>query len=382
MGGLRARKALILAKTESSYSVDPSAAGVDAFQVSNLSVDPLTGSTVERDYIKPYFGQAERLMSEIYSKISFEVEAAGHGAYVVGAMPKLDRLLKACAMSGTQGTQVITSITRSGTTATATIGAHAYPVGAKIAISGCVQPEYNITATIIAKTGTTFDFTVSGSPASPATGSPIMNTAYSYAPITDNISSLYFVFNVDGTQQKLAGARGTVSLDLSVKNIPKFKFEFTGLNVNPPVDAAAATPDFTAFTIPQVANTQNTTNYSLLGYAGVLESLSLGWNNEHSYITLIGQESVEILNRKISGQISILAPTMAQKDYFSAVKNQTTGALTLTHGSTPGNIVDISCPRVMLDSPKYKEANGLMMLTAGIAVMPTSGNDEIAINFK
>jgi hypothetical protein len=36
----------------------------------------------------------------------------------------------------------------------------------------------------------------------------------------------------------------------------------------------------------------------------------------------------------------------------------------------------------MLDSPKYKEANGVMMLTANIAVLPVTGNDEIAINFK
>lgn len=381
MGGLRARKALILAKTEVTYGVDPTAAGADAFQVSNLVVSPFEASTVERDNVKPFFGQSERLMAELFSKVSFDIELAGHAANVVGAMPKLDRLLKACGMSGSQSTIAISSITRSGSVATATIGAHNYKVGTKVSISGASQSEYNGIVTITAKTSTTFDYAVTGTPTTPATGSPVMKSVYSYAPISDAISSLNFVYNIDGVQHKVGGAKGTVSLDLSVKNIPKLKFEFTGLNLAP-ADVAQATPDFTDFTIPQVANTQNTTNYSLLSYAGILESLNLGFNNVVNYITLIGSEYVEILDRKVSGSISIQAPTMAQKDYFSAAKNQTTGALTVTHGSEPGNIVDISCPRVMLDSPKYKEANGVMMLTANIAVLPVAGNDEIVINFK
>lgn len=380
---LRARKALILAKTESVYGTDPVPAGIDAFQVSNLVVSPMEASVQERDIIKPFFGQAERLMSEIFSKISFDIELAGHAANVVGTQPKIDRFLKAVGLSGAQETIAVTGITRSGTTATATIGAETsrIKVGSKVFLSGAGETEYNGIQTVTAKGATTFNFEVSGSPTSPATGTILMRSAYKYLPISDAISSLTFYYNLDGVLHKLTGAKGTMSLDLSVKTIPKLKFEFTALN-NAGSDVAQPTPDFTDFTIPQVANTQNTTSYALLGYSGALESLNLALNNVVNYITLIGKEYVDILDRKVAGSISFEAPTMAEKDYFTAAKDQATGALTLVHGSEPGNKVDINCGRVMLDSPKYKEANGVMMLTANIAVLPDVGNDELEISFK
>jgi hypothetical protein len=66
------------------------------------------------------------------------------------------------------------TITRSGSTATATmLPAQPFSVGASFAISGATQPEYNGTFTVTAVTATTFSFTVSGTPASPATGAPV-----------------------------------------------------------------------------------------------------------------------------------------------------------------------------------------------------------------
>lgn len=65
----------------------------------------------------------------------------------------------------------VTSITRSGSTATVTTSsAHGLSSGAEIAIIGANQSEYNIPATISNVTPTTFDYTVSGTPTTPATG--------------------------------------------------------------------------------------------------------------------------------------------------------------------------------------------------------------------
>ncbi len=73
---------------------------------------------------------------------------------------------------------VLVSITRSGSTATATLNAvdasNAYAVGQSVYISGATQPEYNGTFTVAsssgASSGGTITFTVSGTPATPATG--------------------------------------------------------------------------------------------------------------------------------------------------------------------------------------------------------------------
>lgn len=74
------------------------------------------------------------------------------------------------------GTESVTSITRSGSTATATASVnHGYKVGDMVIITGAGQTEYNGLQTITAKSCTTFDFTVSGTPASPATGTITAN---------------------------------------------------------------------------------------------------------------------------------------------------------------------------------------------------------------
>jgi len=67
---------------------------------------------------------------------------------------------------------VVDSITRSGATATVTIGGgHNYETNNQVTIAGAVQSEYNGVKTITVTGATTFTYTVSGSPASPATTS-------------------------------------------------------------------------------------------------------------------------------------------------------------------------------------------------------------------
>jgi hypothetical protein len=64
------------------------------------------------------------------------------------------------------------TITRNGTTATFTAAGHGYRDGDVVGISGAAQPEYNGTFTILNVSANTFDYTVTGSPATPATAAP------------------------------------------------------------------------------------------------------------------------------------------------------------------------------------------------------------------
>lgn len=68
-------------------------------------------------------------------------------------------------------TEAITSITRSGTLATATTDSnHNLATGQEITIAGAVETEYNGLVTIIVTVLDEFKYTVSGSPSTPATG--------------------------------------------------------------------------------------------------------------------------------------------------------------------------------------------------------------------
>lgn len=75
----------------------------------------------------------------------------------------------------------VTSITRSGTTATVTITAHGYSTGQNITIAGATQTAYNGTFIITVLTANTFTYQVSGAPATPATGTKTAQDAIGQA---------------------------------------------------------------------------------------------------------------------------------------------------------------------------------------------------------
>jgi hypothetical protein len=66
---------------------------------------------------------------------------------------------------------VVVTITRSSTTATVTQVGHLYSTGDSVNISGATQTQYNGTFTITVLTANTYSYAVTGSPATPATGS-------------------------------------------------------------------------------------------------------------------------------------------------------------------------------------------------------------------
>ena len=67
-------------------------------------------------------------------------------------------------------TKAVSAITRSGTTATATCTGHGYAVNDWVQISGANQPEYDGIFVITSVTANTFSYTITGTPASSATG--------------------------------------------------------------------------------------------------------------------------------------------------------------------------------------------------------------------
>lgn len=377
---LLTRKRTVLAKIESSYGVDPTPTGsANAILCKNLNINPIQAELVSRDLIRPYFGNSEQLLAQTFVQIDFEVEFVGPG--VVAKTPGFDSLLRACAFTKAINTGAIASITRSGSVATATRNAHGYLLGDKVIISGATETEYNGEFTITAVTTNTFNYAVTGTPATPATGTPVVNTSIVYSPVSSSLESATLYYNVDGVLHKITGARGTFDVNLAVKTIPTFKFTMTGLFTSP-TDTAAPSVNFSTFAVPQIANTQNTPSYSLYGFsASGLESGSFQVANDVQYITLIGRESVEIIDRRPAGTLVFEAPTITAKDFFTIVKNSELGALTINHGSKNGFKVAISAPSVLLGNPTYQDSNGVQMLSAPYTINPVSGNDEVTFTF-
>lgn len=88
--------------------------------------------------------------------------------------------------------QAVASITRAGSTATVTLNSHGYANGAEVTITGAVEPEYNGSYIISNVTTNTFDYTVTGTPATPATGTIYAQTGKP-ALVWDGASSVTVV---------------------------------------------------------------------------------------------------------------------------------------------------------------------------------------------
>jgi hypothetical protein len=127
----------------------------------------------------------------------------------------------------------ITSISRASSTATVTTtAAHNLPNGSTVTISGATQTEYNVTTTITVTGTTTFTYTVSGTPATPATGTPVYAyTSVLFGPFAISSSSAVGnVATVTLPANSLPGASVTINKVEYQTNAPAFSDLFAEHN--------------------------------------------------------------------------------------------------------------------------------------------------------
>lgn len=98
----------IFFKGEADYGVDPTPTGLlDWVEASNVSLTSFEAETVDRGVEQPYLGNTGKLITSIWSKLSFEVPLAGSG--VAGTAPKCNKLFMPCGFAET--VVAVTSVT-------------------------------------------------------------------------------------------------------------------------------------------------------------------------------------------------------------------------------------------------------------------------------
>jgi len=208
----------------------------------------------------------------------------------------------------------------------------------------------------------------------------VASTSVTYAPVSTGFKGVTLYHFADGVRHKVTGCRGTWSMSLETGEIPKISFEFTGL-YNAPTDETQPALTYSNQADPLVVNSANTTPLKVHGYAACLESFSLSLANETPFRQLAGcTQQVMITDRKPEGEVTIEAPTIAAKNFFTAASGQTLDEFSWTHGTTAGNIVTFSAATCNLGSPEYEDSDGIIMLKLPFMPIPTSaGNDEFTI---
>ena len=180
----------------------------------------------------------------------------------------------------------------------------------------------------------------------------------------------------------MTGCRGTFELSAEVGAIPTINFTFTGI-YNAPTDTALPTVTYGAQATPLIFKNGNTSGFSLLSYSGALMSISMDLGVTTVYRELVGgTKEVLITDRASNGSVTIEAPTIAQKDYFTAaLSDSSLGNLAFLHGTSAGNRVQLTSSKVDIGDVAYGEADGVAMLEIPYTLVPTAANNEVSLIF-
>ncbi len=201
-----------------------------------------------------------------------------------------------------------------------------------------------------------------------------------YKPITGSEPTLTASVNVDGQLHTLAGCLGTWTLSLAANQIPRMRWELTGLYKDPSATAAVANPVYTGWKDPIVASNAGTPRFELHGEEMALSSLELQYGAVVSYREIIGEDSeVVITDRSMTGTATIDMPAVGDFAIVKKAKEGAVGTFELTHGMGAGKIIKFDAPKVQLGPPTFQNADGIWQAQVPLTFRPNAGNDEIVI---
>ena len=205
-------------------------------------------------------------------------------------------------------------------------------------------------------------------------------TSVTYAPVSSSFSSVTIHYNIDGVRHKVTGCRGSFTISAEVGAIPTIDFTFTGI-YNAPTDTALPTVTYGNQATPLIFKNGNTTGFQLLSYAGALQSLTMDLGVSTVYRELVGgTKEVIVTDRASNGSVTIEAPTIAQKDYFTAaLTDSSLGNLQFLHGTTAGNKVQLTSTKVDIGDVNYGEMDGVAMLEIPYTLVPSSAGNEFSL---
>lgn len=189
-------------------------------------------------------------------------------------------------------------------------------------------------------------------------------------------SSLYFIS--EKVQHVLFGGQCNLAFNIAPKAIPTIRVTYMGMLGTITDIASMPAVSQVGWTTPLIASKANTT-MSLHGWTAVAESLSVDLGNTVTPRFLIGDARMLITDRKSTGSAVVEARSLAEIDWFSKAKSRARGPLSLVHGITAGNIVELAAPAVEIGKPTQGQTDGIVNYSLPLSLCPVSGLDELKL---
>ncbi len=193
-------------------------------------------------------------------------------------------------------------------------------------------------------------------------------------------SSLTAYHYISDQMRKMVGARGTFGVNFVAGALPFMKLDFLGLipAATPFSKTAPGASTLTRWKQPVEVNTANT-SFTLDGYAAPLRSLQLNANVDIKIRNLVGSRYVNRGNHALGGQIVIEAPDMAAKDYIASLRGNTLVPMSLVHGLTAGNIVELATSSLDVLDITESDEDSKLMWTIDVAVAASTTVNDFAM---
>jgi len=314
------RNTAVLLELETVYGTDPvPTAGADALLVSNLSYPDFVAQNVDRDNIRPYFGNSENLVGTHYQKCGFDVEFAGSGA--AGTAAAWGKALRACAFAEDVQAGYVAYTPLTDSQASCTI--YWYDSGVFHKFTG-------------SRGAVKLSMEIGGIPK--------------------------FSFEFWGIYTALT-AVAVPAVTLTAWQTPK-------------VITDSNTGDVTFGAAYAAGALTGGTAYPSTG-------LTLDLGNKVDFTPLLGGESVDVNDRKATLKTKLDLTAAQEVTFMADVLANTLRAVSLLHGSGAGGIVFAHMPTVQFINPKKEELNGRRLIGYDGNLIPTTaGNDELVIVSK
>lgn len=211
----------------------------------------------------------------------------------------------------------------------------------------------------------------------------VASTSVTYTPTSDPTEhkSLTFWIYEDGLLYKITGARGTFTLDLSVAQVGKFSFKFSG-HFTGPTDAAIVTPTYNSTVPPVVIGAA----FAVDSYSAVITKLSVDPGLElatpDNIAATDGYGEIRITGMAPTFSVDPEAALVAAYDWVTKWKSSAAYSMSSgTIGSTAGNRYTVTAPAAVYSEVANGDRSNIITREIKGQLVDTTGDNWLSIAF-